>query len=55
MKNSITMIDNRTGKSYEFDILEATRGPSVVNISSFFAKTGMFTFDNGYTSTASCK
>ena len=55
MKNSITMIDNRTGKSYEFDILEATRGPSVVNISSFFAQTGMFTFDNGYTSTASCK
>ena len=49
------MIDNRTGKSYEFDILEATRGPSVVNISSFFAQTGMFTFDNGYTSTASCK
>ena len=55
MKNSITMTDNRTNKSYEFDILNATRGPSVVDISTFYAKTGMFTYDNGFTSTASCK
>ena len=55
MKNSITMTDNRDGKTYEFDILDATRGPSVVEISSFYAQTGMFTFDNGFTSTASCK
>ena len=54
MKNTMTMIDNRTGKSYEFDIQDATRGPSVVNISSFYAQTGMFTYDNGFTSTASC-
>jgi len=49
------MINNRTNESYEFDIYDATRGPSVVDISSFYAKTGMFTFDLGYTSTASCK
>jgi len=55
MKPTMTMTDNRTGKSYEFDIHDATRGPSVVDISSFYAQTGMFTFDNGYTSTASCK
>ncbi len=55
MKQSISMTDNRTGKVYEFDILSATRGPSVVDISSFYAQTGMFTYDNGYTSTASCK
>jgi len=55
MKNSITMTDNRTDKSYDFDILNATRGPSVVDISTFYAKTGMFTYDNGFTSTASCK
>ena len=48
------MTDNRTGKSYEFDIKDATRGPSVVDVSSFYAKTGMFTYDNGFTSTASC-
>jgi len=54
MKNTMTIIDNRNGKSYEFDIKEATRGPSVVDIGSFYAQTGMFTYDNGFTSTASC-
>jgi citrate synthase len=55
MKPTITITDNRNAKSYEFEIKDATRGPSVVDISSFYAQTGMFTFDNGYTSTASCK
>jgi len=54
MKNTMTMIDNRNGKSYEFDIKDATRGPSIVDIGSFYAQTGMFTYDNGFTSTASC-
>ena len=52
--NTATVIDNRTGEHYEFDILEATRGPSVVDISTFYKETGMFTYDVGYTSTASC-
>jgi len=55
MKSSVTITDNITNKSYEFKIHKASRGPSVVDISSFYAQTGMFTFDNGYTSTASCK
>lgn len=54
-KNTFTMINNRTNEQYEFDILDGTRGPSVVDISSFYKKTGMFTYDVGYTSTASCK
>ena len=53
-KDTFTFINNRTNKSYEFNILDATRGPSVVDISSFYKQTGMFTFDVGYTSTASC-
>jgi len=55
MQSTMTMRDNRTGKEYTFDIKDASRGPSVVDISTFYAQTGMFTFDNGYTSTASCK
>ncbi len=54
MNNTVTITDNRNNKSYEFDILDATRGPSVVNISSFYKETGMFTYDNGFTSTANC-
>lgn len=55
MKDSVTITNNRTNESYEFDILDPTRGPSVVDISTFYADTGMFTYDPGYTSTASCK
>jgi len=54
MKSTITVTDNRTNKEYEFNILDGSRGPSVVDISSFYAQTGMFTYDRGYTSTASC-
>ena len=53
-KNSFTFTNNQTGEKYEFDILKSTRGPNVVDISSFYKQTGMFTFDVGYTSTASC-
>ena len=54
-KNTVTLTNNRDGKSYEFDILDATVGPSVINISTLYKETGMFTYDEGYTSTASCK
>jgi len=55
MKNTITMTDNSTQKSYEFNILDSTRGPNAVDISTFYSETGMFTYDNGFSSTASCK
>lgn len=55
MKKTITITNNMTDESYEFDILEPTRGPMVADISTFYAQTGMFTYDPGYTSTASCK
>jgi len=54
-KKSMTLTDNRNGKSYEYPIMDGTRGPSVVDLRSFFKDTGMFTFDPGYTSTASCQ
>ncbi len=54
-KDTLTIINNRTGEEYEFPILDGTMGPSVVDISTFYQDTGMFTFDRGYTSTASCR
>lgn len=54
-KNTITLTNNNTGEKYEYTILEASRGPGVVDIRTFFKDTGMFTFDPGYTSTASCE
>ncbi|MDX1809339.1 MAG: citrate synthase [Sulfurospirillaceae bacterium] len=53
--NTVTILDNRTGEKYDFPILEPTIGQSVVDISNFYKETGMFTFDRGFTSTASCR
>lgn len=54
-KDTVTLTNNRNGKSYEFPILDATVGPSVIDISTLYKETKMFTYDEGYTSTASCK
>ena len=54
-KNTMTLTDNRNGKSFEYNIIDGTRGPSVVDISTFYKDSGMFTYDPGYTSTASCE
>ncbi len=51
---TITLIDNRTGKTYQFSILPSTLGPSVVDVRTFFKETGLFTYDPGFTSTANC-
>ncbi|GGA55129.1 citrate synthase [Nitratireductor aestuarii] len=43
------------GKISEFPTRKGTIGPDVVDISSLYAKTGAFTYDPGFTSTASCE
>ncbi len=52
--NSITIVDNRTGKKFDFNVKDGSDGPSVVDFGSFYSKTGMFVYDPGFTSTASC-
>jgi citrate synthase len=42
-------------ESWEFPVREGTLGPSVVDISTLYEKTGRFTYDPGFTSTASCE
>ncbi len=54
LNNTVTVTDNRTGKKYDFPILNPTIGPDVVDISKFYGTTNMFTYDIGFTSTASC-
>ncbi len=50
-KKAKLIIDDQT---FEFDILSGSVGPSVIDIRSLYAKTGMFTYDPGFTSTAAC-
>src|SRR5512141_666280 len=42
-------------KNWDFPVYSGTIGPSVIDIGKFYAETGMFTYDPGYTSTASCE
>ena len=41
-------------QTVEFPILSGTLGPDVIDIRSLYAKTGLFTYDPGFTSTAAC-
>lgn len=52
--NSVTVIDNRTNRRFDFPILDGSTGPSVIDIRKLYDDTGFFTFDPGFTSTGSC-
>jgi len=39
----------------DYNITEGTIGPDVIDISKLYSDTGKFTYDPGFTSTASCK
>src|SRR5689334_11250721 len=42
------------GKSMEFPVLSGTTGPDVIDIRKLYGGSGMFTYDPGFLSTASC-
>ena len=42
-------------KSYDYGLLSGSVGPDVVDIRKLYAQTGAFTYDPGFTSTASCE
>ena len=43
------------GGSNDYPVLAGTVGPEVIDIRKLYANTGRFTFDPGFTSTASCE
>ncbi|HUL13752.1 MAG TPA: citrate synthase [Methylococcaceae bacterium] len=54
-KNTITVTDNRTGKTTEFPIVEGTMGEAAVDINALNSNLGYLSYDPGFVSTASCK
>ncbi|MGD9846338.1 MAG: citrate synthase [Variibacter sp.] len=42
-------------KSWTFPVNEGTIGPDVIDIAKLYGQAGMFTYDPGFTSTASCE
>jgi len=53
-KDSVTLTDNRTGKQIELNLLKPTSGPMAIDIRTLYKELGYFTYDPGYTATASC-
>ncbi|MCX7318212.1 MAG: citrate synthase [Hyphomicrobiales bacterium] len=43
------------GKSFDLPIHSGTVGPDVIDIGKLYGQSGMFTYDPGFTSTASCQ
>lgn len=53
--HTVTMTDNATGKTADFNVLQGTAGVPVVDIRNFNKELGLFTYDPGFTATGSCK
>ena len=49
----VTLTDPNTGKTISLPMLDGSVGPSVIDIRKLYAETGHFTYDPGFTSTAS--
>src|SRR3954464_8651451 len=43
------------GKNFDFPVRHGSVGPDVIDIRKLYAETGAFTYDPGFTSTASCR
>src|SRR6476646_382498 len=46
---------NVHGKEYPLQIIKGTTGPDVLDVRKLYADADVFTFDPGFTSTASCE
>jgi citrate synthase len=55
MADTVTMTDNRTGKSIECPILDGVYGAPVIEMKSLYKELGMFTYDPGFMTTAACR
>jgi citrate synthase len=56
MAEKLATLSFSDGKpSIDFPVLDGTVGPEVIDVRSLYGKTGMFTYDPGFMSTASCR
>lgn len=53
-EDTVTITDNTTGKSVDLPIMRGTHGPPVFDVRKMYAELGMFTYDPGFVSTATC-
>ena len=51
---TVTLIDNTTGKKLDLPLIGGSVGPKVIDIRKLYGATGYFTYDPGFMATASC-
>ncbi|MDA7984433.1 MAG: citrate synthase [Alphaproteobacteria bacterium] len=54
-KGGATLIDHETGREHRLPIVGGTMGPRALDVQGLYGKTGLFTYDPGFTSTAACR
>lgn len=54
-QDTVTLVDNATGKHYTLQVLGGTTGPRAIDVRGLYQTTGYFAYDAGYSSTASCR
>lgn len=52
---SLVLSDNDTGLDMSLPVINPSRGPRAMDVTKLYRDSGMFTFDPGYMSTASCE
>ena len=50
---TLTLSDDKSGKTFKLPVIKGTLGPSVIDVRRLYSETGMFTYDPGFTSTGS--
>src|SRR5215210_3369116 len=53
--NEKTLTMTSDGSEVTYPVIPGSVGPEVIDIRKLYADTGMFTYDPGFTSTASCQ
>ncbi len=51
---TMTLIDNQTGDRIELPVVHSSTGPRAIDIRGLYGRTGLVTYDPGFTSTANC-
>ena len=54
-QDTVSIINNSTGESADFSLLNGTLGTPTIDIGTLNKNLGLFTYDPGFVSTASCK
>ena len=52
---TVTITDNATGKTVDCPVQTGTYGAPVIDTKHLYRELGMFTFDPGFATTASCR